>query len=139
MVCSTVLRAQKSTLLGDWREPTGSVLRIGYCGTEVCMKIISVSAHAPATVDIHNLNPGQRNRALCNLEIGSHFSLTDPTHASGGALYDPKSGRTYHGTMSVEGNDLKLRGYIGAPIFGKTETWHRVSEKIAVCASNGGR
>jgi uncharacterized protein (DUF2147 family) len=46
---------------------------------------------------------------------------------SGGHLYDPKSGHTYRGTIVAEGDALKLHGYIGVSLFGRTETWQRVA------------
>lgn len=44
-----------------------------------------------------------------------------------GTIMDPSSGKTYHAFIELEGNEkLKLRGYIGAPAFGKTQYWSRV-------------
>ena len=44
---------------------------------------------------------------------------------SGGQILNPKDGKIYTCKMKVEGNTLKVRGYIG-PFF-KTQTWHRVN------------
>ena len=59
------------------------------------------------------------------LEIGRGFRLTDPAHAEDGTLYDPKSGKTYHGVMESAGDKLKLRGYVGIKALGRTEVWTR--------------
>ena len=123
------LKAQTSPFLGDWQEPTGSIIRIEACSSGFCIRILSISPKAPAASDIYNPDATLRSRSLCNLEIGSHFSLSDATHASGGTLYDPKSGNTYRGTMVVEGDTLRLRGYVMLPFFGKTEIW-RVSMEV---------
>lgn len=125
--------AQTGSVLGQWSEPTGSVIRIDRCGAQICLWIVALGPTAPATVDIHNPNPGLRGRALCGLEIGSGFTLRDAGHASGGSLYDPKSGKTYHGMMSAEGGSLELRGYIGIPLFGRSETWTRPAKPVAPC------
>ena len=46
---------------------------------------------------------------------------------AGGMIYDPNSGNTYKGTMRlVDRNTLKLRGYIGISLFGRSDTWTRV-------------
>lgn len=47
-----------------------------------------------------------------------------------GHVLDPKSGNIYQGTMTLinDGNNLHLRGYVGLPIFGRTETWDRTSK-----------
>jgi uncharacterized protein (DUF2147 family) len=43
-----------------------------------------------------------------------------------GTIYDPKSGNTYACNMELEGtNTLRLRGYIGISLIGRTEVWKR--------------
>ena len=46
----------------------------------------------------------------------------------GGTILDPKNGKTYKVTMKLveEGAKLKVRGYIGIPTLGRTQTWIRV-------------
>jgi hypothetical protein len=46
---------------------------------------------------------------------------------TGGYILDPESGNIYRCTMTLEadGQKLKVRGYIGFPIFGRTLHWHR--------------
>lgn len=47
---------------------------------------------------------------------------------TGGTILDPSNGKTYKSTMELDGEDrLKVRGYIGVPLFGRTQTWHRVT------------
>jgi uncharacterized protein (DUF2147 family) len=41
-------------------------------------------------------------------------------------VYDPENGKTYSGKMYLTAtNQLELRGYVGFPIFGRTEFWKR--------------
>lgn len=136
-VAPTQVNGQTSTVLGDWREPQGSVIRIEKCPSGVCLRLIGLSRNAPSSTDVHNPDPTQRQRALCGLEIGRQFHFTDPSHASGGTLYDPKSGNTYHGAMVVEGDVLKLRGYVGISIFGRTEVWRRAPAQVKYCRDTG--
>lgn len=133
IMASACTSAQDVPFLGDWQEPGGSVVRIEHCGNDLCMKIDILSSTAPSTTDTHNPDASLRNRSLCNLQIGSGFHMDDATHASGGQLYDPKSGNTYHGKMTVEGDTLNLRGYVGVPLFGRTEVWRRVPPASTVC------
>jgi hypothetical protein len=97
------------------------------------MRIVFVSPKADSTMDIHNPDASLRARSLCALEIGSRFHASDASHASGGTIYDPKSGNTYRGTMVVDGDTLRLRGYIGISLFGRTEIWHRVHASYQSC------
>jgi uncharacterized protein (DUF2147 family) len=120
--------AQAPTVLGYWREPGGSVILISQCGQALCVRIVMLSSRSPAATDRRNPDPKLRGRALCGLEIGDGFVKVDAQHARGGHLYDPRTGRTYSGQMTAEGNLLHLRGYVGLPIFGRTATWARASQ-----------
>ena len=43
----------------------------------------------------------------------------------GGTILDPNNGKTYKLRLkpSEDGKKLEVRGYIGAPVFGRTQTW----------------
>lgn len=120
--------AQSSTVLGYWREPGGSIIHVAPCGQQLCVTIARLSRGNHPNTDTRNPDPRLRQRALCGLRIGEGFVAVDPQHARGGHLYDPRSGRTYSGQMTAEGNLLHLRGYVGLPILGRTETWMRVTQ-----------
>lgn len=46
-----------------------------------------------------------------------------------GSILDPKSGKTYSCSMELEEpNKLKVRGYIGFSLIGRTQYWYRVTE-----------
>ena len=46
---------------------------------------------------------------------------------AGGEILDPKNGKTYRCkmTLSEDGKSLKVRGFIGISLIGRTQTWHR--------------
>jgi uncharacterized protein (DUF2147 family) len=46
---------------------------------------------------------------------------------SGGQVLDPESGKIYRAFLALEdgGTKLRLRGYIGIPLLGRTEYWMR--------------
>jgi uncharacterized protein (DUF2147 family) len=46
----------------------------------------------------------------------------------GGTILDPETGKLYNASMSLDpgGAELTVRGYIGLPIFGRSQTWTRV-------------
>ena len=47
----------------------------------------------------------------------------------GGTILDPGSGNYYSVKMSLgpDGNTLKVRGYLGFSLLGRTQTWYRVA------------
>ncbi len=48
-------------------------------------------------------------------------------HWSGGHILDPNNGKVYRSHMKLTegGRRLEVRGYIGTPLLGRTQTWHR--------------
>ena len=125
----------RNTVLGDWRTSAGSVLSVVPCETALCIRLIQVESSAPGTEDHNNPNPALRSRSLCNLEIGMGFHPNpDQTAAESGRLYDPVTGKTYSGSLALDGpTTLRLRGYVGVKLFGRTEVWTRNNTPVASC------
>lgn len=46
---------------------------------------------------------------------------------AGGHILDPKNGKTYNAKLSLQdaGNMLRVRGFIGTPLLGRSQTWLR--------------
>lgn len=55
----------------------------------------------------------------------------DGSKWTGGHVLDPESGDVYRCTLAFEQNGtvLRLRGYIGFSVFGRTEKWVRVQDR----------
>ena len=123
---------QSNPMLGNWSEPGGSTIEIYRCDDALCLRLAGISPKAPATTDIHNPDASLRTRPLCGLVIGQGFHISGNT-ADGGELYDPKSGKTYRGAITHEGDTLHLRGYLGIKLFGRTETWTRTGPGFQRC------
>ena len=46
---------------------------------------------------------------------------------SGGRIYNPEDGKTYKCKLTLQDDGtLKVRGYVGMSIFGKTQIWRRL-------------
>jgi uncharacterized protein (DUF2147 family) len=46
---------------------------------------------------------------------------------TGGSILEPQTGSTYKGKLHLATPDsLEVRGYLGVPLFGRTQTWKRV-------------
>lgn len=50
---------------------------------------------------------------------------------TGGRVLDPESGNIYRCTITLEngGKALRVRGYVGLSVFGRTEKWVRVEDR----------
>lgn len=66
-----------------------------------------------------------RQRDLLGLNLLAGFTFNDEVY-SGGEVYDPGNGKTYDCKMSLNGDQLKVRGYIGISLFGRTEYFQRI-------------
>lgn len=78
--------------------------------------------------DRKNPDPALRGRPVLGLVILRGFRW-DGARWVGGAVYDPVSGKTYKAQLTMEGPDrLRLRGYLGIPLLGRTEVWTRVDK-----------
>ena len=54
-------------------------------------------------------------------------SYGDKTVFEGGDVLDPNNGKVYKGKLKLidNGGKLEVRGYIGLPMLGRTQTWQR--------------
>ena len=79
--------------------------------------------------DEKNPDPSLRDRPLTGLDLFAGFSYDGDGRWSGGTIYDPNSGKTYRCIITwVDSGTLKVRGYVGVPMLGRTETWIRVPD-----------
>ena len=73
-------------------------------------------------LDVHNPDKKLQSRKLVGVNI-----LTGLTKKGnkweGGKIYNPKNGKTYKCSIWLEGNNLKVRGYVA--MFYETQTWTR--------------
>lgn len=80
---------------------------------------------ANARKDNKNPNEALKTREVLGIELLSNFSFDQGVYKSG-RIYDPESGKTYDCKMTLIGDDLKVRGYIGISLFGRTEIFKRI-------------
>lgn len=75
--------------------------------------------------DLKNPNTTLRERDLLGVELFTNFVYKDGSYEDG-KIYDPESGKTYDCKMSFTGRNLKVRGYVGISLFGRTEIFERI-------------
>ncbi|MGM9740352.1 MAG: DUF2147 domain-containing protein [Candidatus Cryptobacteroides sp.] len=81
-------------------------------------------------LDVKNPDKSLRNKVLAGKVILKDMCWdADKREWRGGTIYDPESGNTYKATVKLKENgDLTLRGYVGAPAFGRNSFWTRIKE-----------
>jgi uncharacterized protein (DUF2147 family) len=79
--------------------------------------------------DVSNPDPAKRSRPLIGLVFMTGFTPEGSGRWDHGTIYDPKTGNTYASFLEYGGGDiLKLRGYIGISLIGRTAVWTKVKE-----------
>ncbi len=90
----------------------------------------------PQALDLKNPDPTRRAQPLCGLTFMHGFRPTGRGDWEDGAVYDPDSGNTYHATMRLQADgSLRLRGYIGISLLGRSEVWTRYTQTPPACPS----
>ncbi len=71
--------------------------------------------------------PGEdKNKTILGLTIIKGLEKDGESYCNGKIL-DPKTGKLYKCSIALEGKDkLKVHGYIGIPLFGRTQYWERI-------------
>lgn len=73
----------------------------------------------------------KHNKPILGMAIMENMQKSTETASlwNNGNILDPKNGKTYHCSMqlSESGQKLNVRGYIGLPLFGRSQTWYRVN------------
>lgn len=80
-------------------------------------------------LDKKNPDEKLKKRPTMGLTLLSDFKFDGGDEWEGGQIYDPKSGKTYDCYMTFTDNTkktLKVRGYIGVSLIGKTTYWTKV-------------
>ncbi len=125
---------------GTWLDESGRAgITIAPCGEKLCGSISWLKAPLDASGkpkhDIHNENAALRDRPLCGLTMLGNFTEDGPNAWSGGFIYDPEKGETYKSTMHLQpDNTLRVRGYIGIPLLGRSEIWTRPASPLGHCS-----
>ena len=72
----------------------------------------------------------RKDKPIIGLQIirGVHQDADDKTVWDGGEVLDPEDGSVYKTRLKPldGGKKLELRGYVGVPLFGKSQTWVRI-------------
>lgn len=119
-------------ILGSWKNGEGTgIIQIVKNGEKYQGKIIWLkepidSETGKPKLDKHHPDEKNHSRPVMGLTNMWGFSYTGNKEWTGGKIYDPKNGKTYSCKIAMENNNtLKVRGFIGISLIGRTDTWTR--------------
>lgn len=126
------LSIQAQSVIGKWKtidDETGeakSVVEIYEKSGKVYGKVVEI-LRADHKKDVCTKCEGaDKNKPILGLNIINGLKK-DRDECSGGTIFDPTSGKKYKCYITLESADkLKLRGYVGISIMGRTQYWTRV-------------
>ncbi|MEM9385773.1 MAG: DUF2147 domain-containing protein [Pseudomonadota bacterium] len=124
-------------ILGVWLNEDGDGwIRIVRSGDEYFGVIIGAPAGLrPDALDVNNPDPALRTRPLLDLRLIYGYRFKGKRWV-GGRIYDPDLGKEYKSRLQLlDRRTLEVRGYVGAPMFGRTQRWTRVAEPSPSAAS----
>ena len=79
-------------------------------------------------LDSNNPDKEKQNKLLIGLIMLNRFKFDGGEEWNGGDIYDPENGKTYSSYLYLKNwNTLKVRGYVGISLIGRTETWTRTN------------
>lgn len=97
-----------------------------YFGKLVWLKFPIDEETGKAKLDKHNPDDELKKRPSKGIILMTDFEYDGDGEWDEGDIYDPKSGKTYSCYMKMESmSKLKVRGFIGVSIIGKTTYWTR--------------
>jgi uncharacterized protein (DUF2147 family) len=122
-------------LEGYWlTQNERSVIRVEECDKGLCGYIHWIIEGGMQT-DSKNPDESMRDRPMCGMPILWGMSETSGTQWENGKIYKADDGDIYDADLTLQPDDsLKVRGYRGITLFGKTQIWNRVSaENYPAC------
>lgn len=128
LLLSVVASAAEDDIEGRWLsgDQSGWIQIRLLDGKPVGFAAGSTDPAEAARTDEHNPDAALRSRPLLGITILHGFTYAGDHVWKGGTIYDPNSGNTYKSTMTLlDRNTLKVRGFIGLSMFGRSDTWTR--------------
>lgn len=122
---------QSQTIFGKWNsfdEETNkieSIIEVYKKDGKAFAKIISIIDPDKQSATCINCKGNRKDKPILGMNILTGLK-EDGNEWSGGKILDPKNGKEYKCYIKlIDNNTLKLRGYIGFSLLGRTAIWKR--------------
>lgn len=113
-----------------WTDDRKGIIEMYLEGEEIKGRILWRSS---PLLDSKNPDPGLRGRSMIGVTFLTGFTEKGDAW-KGGRVYSPDNGRTYRGKLWLEddGQILKMRGFIGVSLLGRTASFTRLTASESV-------
>ncbi|MEM9533543.1 MAG: DUF2147 domain-containing protein [Pseudomonadota bacterium] len=108
-----------------WTEDRNGMIEMYRAGDQLSGRIVWRSS---PLLDRNNPDPSLRGRSMVGVTFLTGFTKKG-SKWEGGEVYSADNGRTYRGKLWLEddGLTLKMRGFVGVSLFGRTASFSRVA------------
>jgi uncharacterized protein (DUF2147 family) len=126
------LNGSSQSIEGKWKtidDETGkekSIVEIYQAEGKIYAKIVKLLVKGEENKVCENCNGINKNKPLKGLVVIDGLKK-DGNEWNGAKILDPKTGKEYKCYITLEGpNKLKVRGYLGFALLGRTQYWYRI-------------
>lgn len=129
-----IMAQQADNIIGVWKngEGTGHIeiyktTSGHYAGKIIWLKEPIDEETGKPKLDKRNPDKSKINNPVLGLVNMHGFKFdTEDKEWIDGRIYDPKNGKDYACSIKMKDNTLRVRGYIGIKLIGRTDTWTRL-------------
>jgi len=135
LATASVLAMAQNTPAGLWRtidddgKTEKSTVRIVITNGVLSGKVEHITDPAKATEKCVKCEDDRKDQPIVGMTIINDVKQDpeEPGLRTGGLILDPAKGSTYKVRLKTTdgGKKLEVRGYIGSPMFGRSQTWLR--------------
>jgi uncharacterized protein (DUF2147 family) len=126
---------QTEPIVGNWKtiddktNQPKSIIRIELVDQKLqgtVVKIFTAPGDRPDPV-CEQCKDHRKDKPIIGMTIMSGLKKTSSTLWEGGEILDPNNGSIYKVKLNLdaEAKSLSVRGYVGVPMIGRTQTWIR--------------
>lgn len=132
IMCLSLFSQNK--FVGTWQNfddedgKAKSHIEISEHNGQLTAKVIKLLPNAKLKV-CSSCTGSNKNKPIEGMAILTGMTKVSDIEYGGGEILNPKNGKLYSCTLTLEkgGKRLKVRGYIGVAMFGKTQYWERIN------------
>jgi uncharacterized protein (DUF2147 family) len=136
MICLVFMAAdpayadEADAIVGDWyTEDSKALVQIYRSGETYSGKIVWLKEpfyeDGSEKRDKNNPDEARHQDKIIGLNLVKGFVYKGKHKWADGTIYDPDNGKTYSCKMTLNGDELKVRGFIGISLIGRNQVWHR--------------
>lgn len=126
------LGVYSQSVVGKWKtidDETGkakSIVEIYEKSGKIYGKVLDILEVENRNRICLNCSGEDKNKPILGMVIIKGLTK-EANQYTNGKILDPKNGKFYQGYITLESKDkLKVRGFIGIALFGRTQYWYRV-------------